>query len=110
MFDSSIGLLLVAEMSTPNNLINYQYTYRTVDIALRYNNVIGFICQHRLHNDSFIYCSPGVNIGVKKDGSGQSYNSPHDLLVKRGMDYIIVGRGIYNSADPECEIQKYLKS
>ena len=93
MFSANIGLLLVAEMSTRNNLINYQYTFRTVDIARQYNNAIGFICQRRLHNDSFIYCAPGVSLSAKKDTLGQSYNTPRDLLVEKNLDYLIVGRG-----------------
>jgi len=51
--------------------------------------VIGFISQEKLINDDprFIYCTPGVNIEMKGDKTGQKYNTPQYVI-----EYVIFNR------------------
>ncbi|KAI8458840.1 humps family-domain-containing protein [Phakopsora pachyrhizi] len=102
------GLLLLAEMSSEGNLAKGDYTVETVRMARRHRDfVIGFISQRRLeglgmtreHDEDFLILSPGVGLDVSKDGLGQSYRTPHQVICESGSDIIIVGRGIYESID-----------
>ncbi|OLY80582.1 Orotidine 5'-phosphate decarboxylase [Smittium mucronatum] len=101
------GLLLLAEMSSANNLFSAEYTSKTVDMAYRNSDfVFGFIAQqhlaHPTESKDMIVMTPGVNMGSSGDSMGQVYRTP-DLVVKEmGCDIIIVGRGIYgnSSASP----------
>jgi len=96
------GLLLIAEMSSENNLINKDYTLKTIQMAKENHDfVIGFISQQQLiENDpTFIYMTPGVSIQTKNDNLGQTYLSPERAIIQNKSDIIIVGRGIYQSKD-----------
>ncbi|CAH7686138.1 orotidine-5'-phosphate decarboxylase [Phakopsora pachyrhizi] len=123
------GLLLLAEMSSEGNLAKGDYTVETVRMARRHRDfVIGFISQRRLEglgmtrehvgweveseavertesndqtwqDEDFLILSPGVGLDVSKDGLGQSYRTPHQVICESGSDIIIVGRGIYESID-----------
>ena len=76
-------------------------------MALEYpNNVVGFIAQNKL-NSKYLTFTPGVNIDVKGDDLGQSYNTP-EVLKAQGTDYFIVGRGIYNSENPKEKAKEYV--
>ena len=108
------GLLLIAEMSSSDNLFNEIYIKRTLDMALENMDfVFGFISQNKLRNlespDPLIIMTPGVNIETKYDTLGQNYNSPDEIITKRGCDIGIVGRGIYSSNNPLKSAQKYRK-
>lgn len=101
------GILLIAQMSTDQNLINTNYTERTVDLAVKYDDiVVGFICQQHLLDGKFHF-GVGVSLTQKSDNLGQRYNTPRYLVEQRGIDILIVGRSICNSADPQHEVKKY---
>ncbi|OMJ16663.1 Orotidine 5'-phosphate decarboxylase [Smittium culicis] len=109
------GLLLLAEMSSANNLFSKEYTRRTVDMALRNSDfVFGFIAQQSLPKliestsiastttDSKVDCdmlvlTPGVDLDKGGDSLGQVYRTPKLVIEDMGCDIIIVGRGIYNA-------------
>ena len=42
----------------------------------------------------------GVHLMSKGDSHGQQYNTPYNVVVNRGADVIIVGRGITESENP----------
>jgi len=80
--------------------------------------VLGFIAQHSLNTeegDNFITITPGVNLpplGEENeksagDGLGQQYNSPRTVVLERGVDVVIVGRGILNAEDRGAEAERY---
>lgn len=93
------GILLIAEMSNKNNLLDSNYKQKTLNLAIsNKNSVTGFICQKKIDKDDFIYCIPGVNRKVKGDNKDQKYITP-EQAINNGADIIIVGRGIISSTD-----------
>ena len=113
------GLLLVAEMSSEENLLTPEYTQKCVEVARQNRDfVVGFIAQKSLNTgaaDNFITMTPGVSMVSSKaeggkaqgDGQGQQYNDPTTVVLKRGTDVIIVGRGIIAADDRIVEAQRY---
>lgn len=73
--------------------------------------VIGFITRQKLLDDPvFLNLTPGVKMAAGDDNLGQQYITPHDTIVNRGSDIIIVGRGIYAETDPQQAAAKYRKA
>ncbi len=103
------GLLLLGQASSEGNLIDEEYTQKTVEIAQKYRkNVVGFIAQEKL-SDNFLHFTPGIHLSEEGDSLGQQYNDPVEAINK-GTDIIIVGRGIYGSEDPEKAAEMYVKA
>jgi orotidine 5'-phosphate decarboxylase subfamily 1 len=103
-------ILLIAQMSTSDNLIDEEYTRKTVEMALCNRDVVaGFICQQQLvpKDTGLLHFAPGCQLNTKSDKLGQKYNTPNELLAK-GIDVLIVGRGIYAQDDPVKSIQNYI--
>ena len=63
--------------------------------------VIGFVSLSCLVDDpQFIHMTPGVQLNAGGDKLGQQYLTPMEVIVNRGSDVIIVGRGVYQAEDP----------
>jgi uridine monophosphate synthetase len=103
------ALLLLAEMSSANNLLNADYAQKTVAMAEQYSDfVVGFIAQRRLAADPrWIYMTPGVQLAEGKDALGQQYVTPQTVIVDNESDIIIVGRGILQATDPLAMAKQY---
>lgn len=111
------ALLLLAEMSSEGNLLTGPYTEQCVSIARQHREfVIGFVAQRSLNtepDDNFITITPGVSLpppgqqAVTGDGLGQQYNSPEHVVLEKGCDVVIVGRGIIQSEDRYAEAERY---
>jgi orotidine-5'-phosphate decarboxylase len=104
------GLLILAEMTTKGSLAVGDYTKQSVEIAKRHKDfVIGFVATRSLSaietisppssDEDFLIFTTGVNRASKGDKLGQQYQTPSSA-VKNGSDFIIAGRGIYESDDP----------
>lgn len=94
--EESHGCLLIVEMSSEGNLITLDYSQKSVNMALEFKDiVVGIICQIRHENVScFLSLTPGVRIGVDTDSFDQRYTDPTTVMLERGTDIVIVGRGI----------------
>lgn len=103
------GLLLIAEMSSSENLAKGEYQATTLKWAEAESDfVIGFITTKKLlDNPVFINFTPGVQLQTKNDALGQQYLTPESVILERGSDVIIVGRGIYEAADPLTVAKEY---
>ncbi len=105
------GLLLLAEMSSKDNLFNAEYSQKTLKMAEQFPEfVMGFISQKKLSDDpQWIYMTPGVQLEEGKDALGQQYVTP-ERAIQNGADIIIVGRGILNAKDPQEAAKAYRKA
>lgn len=103
------GLILLAEMSSANNLIQPGYIEQTMRLAEQHAEfVFGFISQKQLNaNPQWIYLTPGIQLDVKSAAHGQQYITPTDAVIKNGSDVLIVGRGIMFASSPKEEAQRY---
>jgi len=119
---SDRGLLLLAQMSTKGCLMTKEYTQACVEAARENKKfVMGYISQESLNTapgDNFIHITPGCKLPpegeeenghIEGDGLGQQYNTPAKLIGIRGIDVVIVGRGIICADDPPSEAERYRK-
>lgn len=122
------GLLLLAQMSSEGNLITPEYTNACVAAARDHREfVLGFISQRTLNapNDAFLNFTPGVSFPPvcaqcseaephedtgRKDGLGQRWRSPREVVLEEGADVIIVGRGILNARKQGKEAERYRRA
>jgi uridine monophosphate synthetase len=96
-----LGIIMVSELSTKNNLISPVYIANSVKML---NNVSGIVSQSKIYDYIHPFecptLSPGINLDVKDDNYGQQYKSVNSRdLYNMGL-FHIVGRGIYNNNDP----------
>ncbi|KAL9011464.1 MAG: hypothetical protein Q9180_009190, partial [Flavoplaca navasiana] len=115
------GLLLLAQMSSENNMLNTEYTNACVSAARAHKDfVLGFIAQENLNadkKDEFLVFTPGVGFPpegkdgagakIKGDGFGQQWRGPREVVRDEGADIVIVGRGIVNARDRASEAERY---
>ena len=110
---SSVGIFLLAQMSSQGNLADEAYSKRILDMACQSPNVIGLITNGSARLESlatlpvpecgFIHATPGIQLDITSssgDALGQRYNQTPSSAVQNGSDLIIVGRGIVGS-DPD---------
>lgn len=102
------GVLLIAQLSSAENLIDERYTQRVVEMANKFPDfVVGFIAQQRCSNDSrFMTFVPGIHCQSSGDTLGQHYNTP-ECAIQRGADVVIVGRAICQATDPQTVAREY---
>jgi orotidine 5'-phosphate decarboxylase subfamily 1 len=99
------ALLLLAEMSSKDNLAKGAYTKKCIELAKEHDDfVIGFISMGKLA-DNMIHMTPGVQRSQGGDPLGQQYNTPENVIGKQCSDILIVGRGIYGASNPAKEAQ-----
>lgn len=106
------GLLVIAQMSTQDTMTNENTVQASLSVARQHSDyVFGFICQQRLSeqegDEGFVYCTPGVNLQSAGDNLGQQYNTPEHVIVQKGVDVIIVGRGVVQAKDRAQAAQQY---
>lgn len=114
------ALLLLAQMTPKGNLFTPEYMRQSVEIAKKYPDfVIGFIGSsdkpetlkemREIAGPDFVIMTPGIQLGATGDALGQTYNTP-EKAISNGADIIIVGRGIYEAADPMAAAEEYRKA
>ncbi|KAJ8133262.1 hypothetical protein O1611_g366 [Lasiodiplodia mahajangana] len=102
------GFLILAEMTSKGSLATGSYTQKCIEMARKSpQSMIGFVATQALSNistgdvppdEDFVVFTTGINMKSEGDKLGQQYQTPAEA-VRRGADFIIAGRGIYEAAD-----------
>lgn len=100
------GVVAILSMSSEGTLTDAHYFQEALKVAESHPNIIGGVSQKAI-SDNLLLFTPGVNLSDGGDGKGQIYNTPDYVFGKLHTDFIIVGRGIYKSADPEKSALEY---
>ena len=111
------GVLLLAQMSSRGNLLGLPgYTDEMVKAGISNRGVFGFIgngsraeelsvLREKVGEQKLIW-TPGVNLAVGDGVMGQRYGNPRDAI-HAGSDGVIVGSGIYKSANAKDAAADY---
>jgi len=103
------GIIIVAQMSTEDTLTSREYTKKALAIAQKHQDVVvGIVGQNKRPRDAgLMMFTPGINLEQSGDAHGQVYNTPQEAFEQRGIDVMIVGRGIYRSENPVAKAAEY---
>jgi uridine monophosphate synthetase len=103
------GLIVIVEMSTADTLATTEYSHKAANIAAEYPaSVVGIVSQNqRPMSSAQIMFTPGIHLEASSDQLGQTYQAPAAAFTSRGVDVIIVGRGIYQSPNPAATAAQY---
>ncbi|MGH1519482.1 orotidine-5'-phosphate decarboxylase [Chryseobacterium sp. JK1] len=96
----NVGVVAIVGMSSKGTLTTASYREEALKVAQSHPNVIGGVSQNKLPEELLLF-TPGVNLADSGDGKGQQYNTPEHVFKTLHTDFIIVGRGIYKSENPE---------
>ncbi|WP_313000202.1 orotidine-5'-phosphate decarboxylase [Chryseobacterium gleum] len=102
----NVGVVAIIGMSSKGTLTTASYREEALKVALSHPNVIGGVSQNKLPEELLLF-TPGINLADSGDGKGQQYNTPEHVFKTLHTDFIIVGRGIYKSDDPEVSAITY---
>jgi uridine monophosphate synthetase len=102
------ALIPIIEMSSEGALTDNAYAEKCKSFMFKYPEVIGGVCQTQQMEKGFLKFTPGVNLSTAGDGKGQQYNTPLYAIENLGSDFLIIGRGLYLSEQPEKEMNTYL--
>ncbi|WP_137906154.1 orotidine-5'-phosphate decarboxylase [Chryseobacterium sp. 2VB] len=102
----NVGVVAIVGMSSKGALTTASYREEALKVALSHPNVIGGVSQNKIPEDLLLF-TPGVNLADSGDGKGQQYNTPEHVFKTLHTDFIIVGRGIYQSNDPAASAITY---
>ncbi|WP_300690435.1 orotidine-5'-phosphate decarboxylase [Chryseobacterium sp.] len=103
---SNVGVVAIVGMSSKGALTTANYREEALKVALSHPNVIGGVSQNKIPEELLLF-TPGVNLADSGDGKGQQYNTPEHVFKTLHTDFIIVGRGIYKSDNPELSAVTY---
>jgi len=102
----NVGVVAILGMSSQGTLTDSHYREEAMKVIENHPSIIGCVAQNAV-SDQLLLFTPGVNLGTSGDDKGQQYNSPEHVIKNYGTDFIIVGRGIYRSDEPELEALRY---
>ncbi|KAJ9589492.1 hypothetical protein L9F63_017309 [Diploptera punctata] len=98
-------------MSSAGNLNSPNYIGSCMEMCERYKDfVVGVVAQtpSLIQSPGQIQLTPGVKLNSGNDGNlGQQYNSPENVMLSRGADIAVVGRGITQADDPVQAAEEY---
>ena len=103
---SNIGVIGILGMSCKGTLTDVHYQNEALKIIETHPNIMGCVAQHQV-SDNILLFTPGVNLETTNDNKGQQYNTPEYVFNNLHTDFIIVGRGIYQSENPEIAAITY---
>lgn len=101
-----VGVVAIVEMSSKGTLTDDYYITKALNVAENSSNVLGVVAQRNVSENLLLF-TPGVNLSTKGDNKGQQYNTPERVFKAYYTDFMIVGRGIYQSANPKESAIEY---
>ncbi|KAK3908709.1 Uridine 5'-monophosphate synthase [Frankliniella fusca] len=118
---SDRACFIVAEMSSKDTLTTGSYLSAAIKLAeTREDFVAGIVSQSAtgISSPGLVQLTPGVrtissqngkerNGTSREDGLGQQYNSPDHVVLERGADIAVVGRGITEADSPSDAAKLY---
>ncbi|MDO4763900.1 MAG: orotidine-5'-phosphate decarboxylase [Flavobacteriaceae bacterium] len=96
----NVGVIGILGMSCKGTLTDAHYREEALKIIETHPNVMGCVAQNLVKEETLLF-TPGVNLEDKGDSKGQQYNTPEYVFSQLHTDFMIVGRGIYKSENPE---------
>ncbi|ACY40517.1 orotate phosphoribosyltransferase [Blattabacterium sp. (Blattella germanica) str. Bge] len=102
---SRMGLITISEMSSYGRLSDDNYIRKALNISLKNPKVIGTVAQRKV-DDRLLLFTPGIHFS-NSNNLGNTYIHPTKAFEKNGSDFIIVGRGIYQSNNPKIAAEEY---
>ena len=106
--DNSTAILPIVQMSTEDTLTDQEYCKKAINIITKHKDVvIGAVTQSHDLPEGLLKFIPGVNLKTKHDHVGQNYQTAQSVVRERNADFLIVGRGIYQSDDPSSACKEY---
>lgn len=101
-----VGVVAIVEMSSKATLTDDYYITKALNVAESSSNVLGVVAQRQVADELLLF-TPGVNLSSKGDNKGQQYNTPERVFKAYHTDFMIVGRGIYQSANAKESAIEY---
>ncbi|THD23905.1 Orotidine 5'-phosphate decarboxylase [Fasciola hepatica] len=118
-----VGALVVAQLSSKDNLADVAYGTRCVEMCKSHTDIVaGFVTQNPVMpagftTASFYYWVPGVRTDTMTDQLGQNYACPSKVLKRFPTNssgqtnvIMIVGRGITEALEPVAAAEEYRKA
>ena len=105
----NVGVVAIVEMSSKGTLTDDFYISKALNVAENSSNVLGIVAQRKISENLLLF-TPGVNMSSAGDAKGQQYNTPERVFQNIHTDFMIVGRGIYQSANPKESAENYQKA
>jgi uridine monophosphate synthetase len=105
----NVGVVAIVEMSSKGTLTDDFYISKALNVAENSSNVLGIVAQRKISENLLLF-TPGVNMSSAGDSKGQQYNTPERVFQNIHTDFMIVGRGIYQSANPKESAENYQKA
>ncbi len=100
------GVVAIVQMSSKGTLTDSYYVTKALEVAEMSENVFAVVAQSKAPKGLLLF-TPGVNLSSKGDNIGQQYNTPERVFSEFYTDFIIVGRGIYQSENPSEAAKQY---
>lgn len=106
------GVFVVAQLSSTGALTSPAYTEETMKIASNSYDVdliAGIVCQDKnvVKDPGMLQLTPGCKIDTTSDGLGQQYATPEHVVIEKGADIAVVGRGIFGAGDAVAAAKIY---
>lgn len=106
------GIFIVTELSAAGALTTQTYvkdTMNFVDQSEHPEIIAGVVCQSKeiVQHPGLLQLTPGCHIDTTTDSLGQQYNGPNEVVIDKGADIVVVGRGILKSNDIRASAELY---
>lgn len=106
--DKKPGLIPIIEMSSEGSLTDLHYQNLCKTFLNKYSDIVGLVCQKFEVEKGLLKFTPGINLKDIGDNRGQQYNTPKFAIEKLDSNFLIIGRGLYQSPNPQVELDNYL--